>query len=226
MVVVALVALAVRGRREHARLKPLSEEYYRRALFFARRGEPYRRNLALTHAEWEARVLAIRQANEGAWFKTGAGPSPERCCRLCPYYKSLRQKNGRAARILRRRGISSAGVAKSPENRWCLGVRSHFRPNRARMEPRDRNRHSRPAGIPIQRQHWYRSCGDVDSINECRRGDIVTYVTFDSITRFVPLRVGSRVLITSVLCRAGDRRAPASGDCPHLLLRFARLKSS
>jgi len=98
MVVVALVALAVGGLREHARLKALAEEYYRRAIFFARRGEPYRRNLALTHAEWEAQVLAVQQASEGAWFKTGAGPSPERCRRLWPYYQSLRQTYGRAAR--------------------------------------------------------------------------------------------------------------------------------
>ena len=42
MVVVALVALTVGGLREHARLKRLSEEHCRRAIFFARRGEPYR----------------------------------------------------------------------------------------------------------------------------------------------------------------------------------------
>jgi hypothetical protein len=42
MVVVALVALAVGGLREHARLKRLSEKHCRRAIFFARRGEPYR----------------------------------------------------------------------------------------------------------------------------------------------------------------------------------------
>lgn len=98
MVVVALVALAAGGFREHARLKQLSEWYNRRALFFARRGGHYRLNLALTHADWEAKVSEIRKANEGEWFKTGAGPSPEDCRRLWPYYQSLRLKYEHASR--------------------------------------------------------------------------------------------------------------------------------
>jgi hypothetical protein len=98
MVAVAVIALAVGSLRGHARLKRHSEWYSGRAVFFARRGLPYRRNLALTPAEWEAKVIEYRRANEGAWFKMGAGPSPAECRRLLPYYESLRRKYERAAR--------------------------------------------------------------------------------------------------------------------------------
>ena len=98
MAAVACVALAAGGLREGARLKRLSEEYNRRAIGIARRGELCRRNLALTQADWEAKDLARRQANEGSWYKWGAGPSPERCRKLAPYFATLRQKYERAAR--------------------------------------------------------------------------------------------------------------------------------
>jgi len=98
MVVVACVALAAGGVQEFKRLRRLSEMYRVRALIIARRAAPFQRNKNLTHAQWEAKAVAFRKQNDGARMKFFAGPPPENCRKLVPYYQSLRRKYERAAR--------------------------------------------------------------------------------------------------------------------------------